>query len=234
MMDEIKAKETIYNDLRFRSRLEARWAVFFDSLGIKYQYEPYNFGFTDFEGDKYGYVPDFYLPCHRKYVEVKGYDGMLKTDWYKISGCIDYNATDISEKGLLILGDIPSYSSLGFGNIPYFPHLIWDSGITFASAAFFVYPSSKVVRNVDIIVGADNIFRKLFSPNFGIEGYTQFGEDMPEEITTECQYTNSSVRSYNFSSGLLKEAYKRAKFARFEHGETPAPKPLWCLKEGEK
>lgn len=35
----MKAIETIYNGYRFRSRLEARWAIFFDELKIKYQYE---------------------------------------------------------------------------------------------------------------------------------------------------------------------------------------------------
>lgn len=32
---DIKPIETHYNGYRFRSRLEARWAVFFDALGIK-------------------------------------------------------------------------------------------------------------------------------------------------------------------------------------------------------
>ena len=32
---EIKAIETIYNGYKFRSRLEARWAVFFDEAGIE-------------------------------------------------------------------------------------------------------------------------------------------------------------------------------------------------------
>lgn len=36
----MKAIETIYNNYHFRSRLEARWAVFFDTLGIEYRYEP--------------------------------------------------------------------------------------------------------------------------------------------------------------------------------------------------
>lgn len=40
---EIKAIETIYNGYKFRSRLEARWAVFFDEAGIEYQYEPEGF-----------------------------------------------------------------------------------------------------------------------------------------------------------------------------------------------
>ena len=66
-MSEIKAIETHYNGYRFRSRLEARWAVFFDNADIEYEYEP--------EGFKIGYnttyLPDFYLPQFNIYVEVK-------------------------------------------------------------------------------------------------------------------------------------------------------------------
>jgi hypothetical protein len=36
----MRALETHYNGYRFRSRLEARWAVFFDACGIQYRYEP--------------------------------------------------------------------------------------------------------------------------------------------------------------------------------------------------
>ena len=34
-----KAKETYYDGYRFRSRLEARWAVFFNNIGLEYEYE---------------------------------------------------------------------------------------------------------------------------------------------------------------------------------------------------
>lgn len=34
------ALTTRYAGCRFRSRLEARWAVFFDHLGIEWEYEP--------------------------------------------------------------------------------------------------------------------------------------------------------------------------------------------------
>ena len=53
----IKAIETIYNNYRFRSRLEARWAVFFDAIGIKYEYEVEGY---DINGVRY--LPDFWLP----------------------------------------------------------------------------------------------------------------------------------------------------------------------------
>ena len=36
----VKPIETVYKGYRFRSRLEARWAVFFDALDIEWYYEP--------------------------------------------------------------------------------------------------------------------------------------------------------------------------------------------------
>jgi hypothetical protein len=63
----IKAIETVYNGYRFRSRLEARWAVFFDTLGIKYEYEK-----EGFDLDGMWYLPDFWLPEQECYVEIKG------------------------------------------------------------------------------------------------------------------------------------------------------------------
>jgi hypothetical protein len=60
--------ETIYKGYRFRSRLEARWAVFFDALGIPYDYEPEGF---DLGG--IWYLPDFLLTKRqpRIWVEIK-------------------------------------------------------------------------------------------------------------------------------------------------------------------
>mgnify|MGYP003350141165 CR=1 FL=1 len=45
---------TIYKGYRFRSRLEARWAVFFETLGLDWAYEPEGF---DLGGTQY--LPDF-------------------------------------------------------------------------------------------------------------------------------------------------------------------------------
>lgn len=67
MAKEIKAIETEYNGYRFRSRLEARWALFFDKAGIQYEYELEGFELS--EGVRY--LPDFYLPEYLIYVEVK-------------------------------------------------------------------------------------------------------------------------------------------------------------------
>lgn len=62
----IKAIETVYNGYKFRSRLEARWAVFFDTVGIEYQYEP-----EGYDMDGVWYLPDFWFPEWDCWVEIK-------------------------------------------------------------------------------------------------------------------------------------------------------------------
>lgn len=66
----IQPIETYYNGRRFRSRLEARWAVFFDAIRIPWVYEPEGFKFRN----QILYLPDFFLPLIDKngaYFEVK-------------------------------------------------------------------------------------------------------------------------------------------------------------------
>ena len=63
----IKPIETVYNGYRFRSRLEARWAVFFDAAGVEYEYEPEGYVLNDGTN----YLPDFYLPGLQLFVEIK-------------------------------------------------------------------------------------------------------------------------------------------------------------------
>ena len=56
-MSEIKAIQTKYKGYLFRSRLEARWAVFFDCCGVEYEYEPEGYDL----GNGLMYLPDFLL-----------------------------------------------------------------------------------------------------------------------------------------------------------------------------
>lgn len=64
----MKAIQTEYKGYKFRSRLEARWVVFFETLGIEWQYEPEGFVLKN-EGY---YLPDFYFPEYDFFGEVKG------------------------------------------------------------------------------------------------------------------------------------------------------------------
>jgi hypothetical protein len=59
--------QTVFDGYRFRSRLEARWAVFFNALGVKYEYEK-----EGFQLKNVWYLPDFWLPEVNAFVEVKG------------------------------------------------------------------------------------------------------------------------------------------------------------------
>ncbi len=52
----LPAIPTTYRGVRYRSRLEARWAVFFEQLGWRAEYEPI---------DLLGYIPDFILRFDR-------------------------------------------------------------------------------------------------------------------------------------------------------------------------
>jgi hypothetical protein len=70
MTTDLKPIETRYDGYLFRSRLEARWAVLFDSLGIKYEYEKEGFDL----GESGRYQPAFFLPDYRCWVEIKGAD----------------------------------------------------------------------------------------------------------------------------------------------------------------
>lgn len=54
---------TVYGGIEYRSRLEARWAAFFDRVGWSHSYEPVDGG---------GYIPDFHIDGYRPlYVEIK-------------------------------------------------------------------------------------------------------------------------------------------------------------------
>jgi hypothetical protein len=58
---------TVYQGCRFRSRLEARWAVVFDAAGINWHYEHEGYDL----GELGWYLPDFWLPELNTHVEVK-------------------------------------------------------------------------------------------------------------------------------------------------------------------
>ena len=68
--------ETVYKGYHFRSRLEARWAVFFDEVDFPYLYE-----LEGFQLETTKYLPDFWLPNGIRFLnEVETY----KDVWVEI------------------------------------------------------------------------------------------------------------------------------------------------------
>ena len=59
-------RQTIYRDIIFRSRLEAKWAAMMDLIGIGFEYEP-----RRFKTDLGYYLPDFWLPEIGAWLELK-------------------------------------------------------------------------------------------------------------------------------------------------------------------
>lgn len=79
----IQSIETRYAGCRFRSRLEARWAKFFNTLGIPWLYEPEGFTLDDATH----YLPDFLLNPGTEspaWFEVKA----RKPDEHEIDKCL--------------------------------------------------------------------------------------------------------------------------------------------------
>jgi hypothetical protein len=108
-MNHGTAIETEFKGYKFRSRLEARWAVFFDAIGIEWKYET-----EGFEAGDHRYLPDFWLPSACAWVEVKGDKDGLRKDIARMRVVLGASSplpgfTD-GDAGLILLHDVPEVS----------------------------------------------------------------------------------------------------------------------------
>jgi hypothetical protein len=133
-MQVIKAIETVYKGYRFRSRLEARWAVFFDALGIEWEYEAEGYELSD--GSKY--LPDFWLPTFNggMYVEVKPVGG----DFSKARKFSE-DSTSKQEKTILLAEGTPGerayeYSTIEISMSGEYQGIQWYVGVPCADQAW--------------------------------------------------------------------------------------------------
>lgn len=193
----IKAIPTEYKGYRFRSRLEARWAVFFDACRVRWEYEPEGFELPNGQL----YLPDFLLHgCDGRspsdlYVEVKG--KMTEADAEKIrqfSGITNFESNKISNPILVVAGipdgdcieDIEDFcQNLGYSGF----HEIKDG----------LYPFNFLTIDGDYFVAHPGINKKGRFELFGDDG----------------NYT------YDRDDAATLHAFKMARQARFEHGERP-------------
>lgn len=98
--------QTVFNNHFFRSRLEARWAVFFTVLGIEYQYEPEGYEVT--EGNKLieRYLPDFFLPkVYQRNTTSKGWQVEIKPDG-NYNDKLDLISEQLKMPGILLAGSV--------------------------------------------------------------------------------------------------------------------------------
>lgn len=104
-----QAKPTMYNEILFRSKLEAKWAVFLDNMQVQWKYEPFrvDLGYTS-------YTPDFVIeyPGSRLILEVKPIP-IWASNWRKFtSGKISITPRSIGKfkKYSYMIGNQPDNS----------------------------------------------------------------------------------------------------------------------------
>jgi hypothetical protein len=198
----IKAIETRYAGCRFRSRLEARWAVFFDHLGIGWRYEPEGYCLSNGEF----YLPDFFLQGAGVWVEVKGQLGFR--DFKRLVRAtveLPRRGSNLAAVNLLLLGEIPRTGG-AFVHSGFVPV---DSATVFHQAYFYNDNGGWIVQPI----GDGSIFRAdaVDHHEDSAEGeYASFLEAAPSAVP------DLSLRA----DPRLKAAYTAALSARFEHGES--------------
>lgn len=225
----IKPIETVYNGYRFRSRLEAKWAVFFDAAGIKYQYEPEGFELED--GTRY--LPDFYLPGLDTHCEVKANTKDAIKDIERYASMIVWGGPI---KRLVLLSDIPDECT--DGGLWHFPVLHYQdyscSAIderenTTVADWFFFYDfdfdenTHKVIRCHGAISSANYLrpfhFRDgkiLDRDNFSIASVS----DTELHLKVNKNYGPLTVGEQSAWNELVFSSFRKARQARFEHGES--------------
>lgn len=190
----IKPIETKYKGYRFRGRLEARWAVFFDALEIRYEYEPEGFNINGVY-----YLPDFWLPDHHWFVEVKRAGAILKGEWEKINA-FDENSMDLPHPyqsfGVIVVYGPPDdpFVDLGGGrlvigipNVPYYP------------------------------------YRGPNTPTFYAPGWPDEPSYIdPEACSKNWHFAKRIFSPESFTEQQIRSAVKAALSARFEYGESPS------------
>lgn len=175
-MSDLTPIQTEYNGHHFRSRLEARWAVFFDALGIRYDYEA-----EGYELDGVWYLPDFWLPDIECFVEIK--PRQEDPDLFVTEEAASLRT--IAQKRVLVV----------FGNPwpdEYSVTLLFRSGVVWGPWQFA--PGKAVPRDLWIW----NINGGVFRLSRLIDQF-----DYPEH-----------------DGERLADAYRAARSARFEHGES--------------
>ena len=196
-MNTITAIPTEYKGYRFRSRLEARWAVFFDACHVNWEYEPEGFALPNGQF----YLPDFLLHgCAGRspsdlYVEVKG--KMTEADAKKIRQFSGVTGTENHAvvNPILIVGGIPDGDD------------IWDIEEFCQDIGYYGFPG---IKGGPYPFNFETIDGDYFVAHPGINKKGQF-----ELFGDDRNYT------YDRDDAATLCAFKLARQARFEHGERP-------------
>lgn len=203
----IKPIETHYNGYRFRSRLEARWAVFFDITGIEYRYEAGGFNM-----DGVWYLPDFWLPQHRCYIEIKPF-------WPNEQECEKAIRLCIGSKQVVIIlaGDVwvGAHKAIRYSPFEVTPALKeFAKFLSLHSSEYFRSPNHSIlISEEDEFFRVTDYQRGFVCRDMGMDELF-LKEAMPDEDKI---YTQDEINDY--VAPRLAVGYLAARQVRFEHGE---------------
>lgn len=214
--------ETRYHGCRFRSRLEARWAVFFDRLGVRWEYEP--------QGYRLGsngkpYLPDFVLPDLNTFVEVKG--DPKKLDLGLLAAATE---TRTEQCFVLVLGPVPTYDSSE--GVPTHSLLTPLFDLRYSGSPWSDEPPLQDFEEL-FKAGQDNdAIRRVWAfvnrhPVVVQRSAFLMGQQpvvmpvaMPDLAPTAERVLNPDPVWWVVPQPAVKAAYDAARSARFEHGES--------------
>lgn len=209
----IRPIETRYKGYRFRSRLEARWAVFFDAMGVRWEYEEQGYAI-----DGVPYLPDFVLRTpnvlradlqRQVFVEIK------PEQWFDEDGRDEYR------KMLSRLSELTGCDVLVLIGAPgsrWWPHAVPDrdgEGGQFVEdhtgGGFIVSPHmNEPIKTVQIAE----------CRGCGAFAYATHWMDYAVPFCGPDRFYCDSDR-YPIVGARTKAATAASRAARFEHGERP-------------
>lgn len=230
----LKAIETQYKGYRFRSRLEARWAVFFDAIQAPYAYEPEGF---DLDGE--WYLPDFKLlhgpmacPCTAEVRDAFGWSDEDDYRWVEIKpdGGTVRPGTVKALAALAEAGRKPAYLLRGD---PYTG--AYSAAMTFSGRGWqkgLIWSECPVCGTVDLqkdagVSGCSNEDDGTCAPMFYC-AHCDVHCGRKREIEGAYWHKGFWVVTqpdwHPWSGPRLTRAFMAARGARFEHGESGAPR----------
>ena len=195
----IKAIQTHYKGYKFRSRTEARWAVFFEKLGYTWEYEPEGYVL----GDGTYYLPDFRLstPCTSApfFVEVKGTNVTENKKWKSFLASLDVL---VRERSMLVSGDPYAALKIDIEPVTICPRCGAFTNDVFVYDKYEGYIEHWSCDQETPCGGGHPVYKD------GLFAY------QPHKGSLICK----DLIMWQLK---VKLAARRARQARFEHGETP-------------
>ena len=185
---KINSIDTIYKDFKFRSRLEARWAVFFDALGLLWEYEK-----EGYEIDGLRYLPDFWLPELECWIEIKGDTPGYVERIKAVKLCLR------SRKDVHIFVGAP-YQSESYSSLSFSEHYLPTERIT----EMLSYPQKYAVD----WFSSEGFVSDIAPIYFWIE--------IDKIVLIQRQISKWEWKLYNMFPEKLQYAYKKARQKRFE------------------